>query len=376
MKLSTELKDVRDRVASCMKCANCTTSGWPYDYALCPIYSHECCFAFSCGGLMYVAKSLADNELDYDGSVAELAFTCSTCGACADLCMRTDGLDIIRLLRYEGVKRGLVPEGKAQQIYDEVSKNGDYGQKTSLNLPDNILSNEADTVIFAECFHTDMQRKIYESAARLLTKIGNPVSLFSEKGCCGSTLYDYGFWEQLEPLVKANWEKMKAYKDKTFVFINPHCQEFILKRYPEFATDYTEITSKHFSQLLVDAFKDGKLKSKKMDKVKVSYHDPCYLGRGLGIYNAPREVLSYLDGVELVEMERNRENSFCCGARALGHYLPDFPEDNARKRMKEFEDTGADLLITSCPYCKEIFQKTISEGKIIDLIELVDERTE
>ena len=154
------------------------------------------------------------------------------------------------------------------------------------------------------------------------------------------------------------------------------CQEFILNRYPEFVNDYTEIKSKHFSQLLVDAFKDGKLKSRKMDKVKVSYHDPCYLGRGLGIYNAPREVLSYLDGVELVEMERNRENSFCCGARALGHYLPGFPEENAKKRIKEFEDTGADLLITSCPYCKEIFYKTVGEEKFIDLIELVDERTE
>ncbi len=378
MKLSTELKDVRGTVTACLKCANCTTSGWPHEHTLCPIYSHDRCFAFCCGGFMYVIKSLVDGQLDYNSSLAELAFTCSSCGACTDLCTRYDGLDIIRLLRHEVVKKGLVPGGRARQIYDEVKKKGDFGDKSSLKIPDKIKSDTADTIIFAECFHTGVQNRIYKSAVRLLAKIGNPVSIFSEEGCCGSTLYDYGFWEQLEPLVKANWEKMKAYKDKRFVFINPHCQEFIVNRYPEFVPGYTSLKSQHFSQLLADAFRESKLKSKNTGKVKVSYHDPCSLGRRLGIYGAPREVLSSLDGVELVEMERNREDSFCCGARAVGNYFPGFPEENARKRIKEFKETGADLLITGCPYCQEIFQKVLGEekGQVKDLIEFVDERTE
>ena len=378
MKLSTELKDVRGTASACLKCANCTTSGWPHDYLLCPIYAHDRCFAFSCGGLMYIIKSLVDGQLDYDDSVAELAFTCASCLACTDLCMRADGLDTIRLLRHEVVKRGLVPEGRARQIYDEVNKQGDFGHKTGLNIPDKIKSDKAGTIVFAECSHTDVQSKIAESAARLLVKIGNPVSIFSEEGCCGATLYDYGFWEQLGPLVKANWEKMKAIGGKNFVFISPHCQEFIVKRYPELVPGYTGINSRHFSQLLAVAFKEGKLKSRRMDKVKVSYHDPCYLRRGLGIYDAPREVLSSLDGVELVEMKRNRENSFCCGARAVGNYFPNFSEENARKRIKEFEETGADLLITACPYCQEVFHKVLGKEnkRVRDLIELVDERTE
>ena len=85
MKLSTELKDVRGTVSACLKCANCTTSGWPHEHILCPIYSHDRCFAFCCGGFMYVIKSLADGQLDYNNSVAELAFTCTSCGACTDL---------------------------------------------------------------------------------------------------------------------------------------------------------------------------------------------------------------------------------------------------------------------------------------------------
>lgn len=327
---------------------------------------------------MYIIKSLVDGQLDYGNSVAELAFTCSSCGACADLCSRADGLDVIRLLRHEVVKRGLIPEGRARQIYDEVKKKGDFGNKSSLKIPDKIKNDKANTIVFAECIHNGVQNQISKSAVRLLEKIGSPVLIFSEEGCCGSTLYDFGFWEQLEPLVKANWEKIKVFKDKQFVFINPHCQEFIVNRYPELVPGYTGLNSQHFSQFLAGAFNEGKLKSKNTGKVKVSYHDPCYLGRGLGIYDAPRKVLSSLDGVELVEMERNREDSFCCGARAVGNYFPNFPEENARKRIKEFKETGADLLITCCPYCQEFFQHILGEekGQVKDLIEFVDERTE
>ena len=110
----------------------------------------------------------------------------------------------------------------------------------------------------------------------------------------------------------------------------------------------------------------------------MSYHDPCYLGRGLGIYEPPRTVLSLLVGVTLVEMERNRENSFCCGARAVGSYFPDIIKWTAKERLKDFEATGADLLITACAYCKENFQKVLPEkdrNRVKDITELVDERT-
>jgi heterodisulfide reductase subunit D len=378
MKLSTELKDLRGTVSACLKCDNCTTSGWPDEHLLCPIYSHDRCFAYSCGGLMYVVKSLADKQLDYNDSLAKLAFTCSSCGACTDLCNRYDGLDIIRLLRHEIVKRGLIPDGKARQIYDEVNKNGDSENKSSLKIPEKIKNDKADTVLFTESAHTGAQKRIYDSAVRLLEKIGRQVSVISEEGNCGSTLYDYGFWEQLEPLVKANWGKIKASKDKQYIFINAHCQEFIVKRYPQIIPDFKGINSQHFSQLIAGAFTEGKLKSKKSGKIKVSYHDPCYLGRGLGIYDAPRQVLSSLDGVELVEMERNREDSFCCGARSVGNYFPNFPEENARKRIKEFTDTGAELLITCCPDCQDIFQRVLGKekGQVKDLMEFVDDRTE
>jgi Fe-S oxidoreductase len=385
MKLAATLNDVQAASSTCLRCSWCTYGPWPDNYPLCPIYWHYPSFTFSGGGYLFLALGLLENKIDFNQSVADFAFSCASCLACDTKCtvIRSHKshlhiLDAIRLLRSEAVKRGFVPEGVAKKIFNEVNKTGDYGQVSSLKLPDKINNDKADMVIFTECAHTKTQQEISGAAVKLLEKIGSPVSQFSEKGCCGSTLYDFGFWEQLEPLAKANWAKMKTFKDKRFVFINPHCQEFIVNRYPEILPEYSSINNQHISQLLTDAFQKGKLKSKKTDRVKVSYHDPCYLGRGLKIYDAPREVLSALDGVELVEMVRNRENSFCCGARVLGNYVPNLSKNTAKERIKEFKATGADLLITACAYCKDNFQKVMPEkdrGRIKDLTEFVNERT-
>jgi len=386
--LSFSLDDVRRPVSLCIKCGCCIYGDWPENPVLCPLYSYDRTFTASPGGLIYVVRALLEKHIDYSPSMAELAFTCAGCGACDVLCRVVSfpsphvGIwDIIRLLRSQLVKRGLFPNGKTAWIYDQIRKKGDYldkGQGINLRIPKKIMDDKGSTVLFAECFHTDAQSKIFESALRLLEKIGKPISRFSDGGCCGSTLYDLGFWEQLGVLANAKWEKMKAFEDKEFIFINPHCHEFILKRYPEIIPGYNGIKSRHFSELLVNAFREGKLKSKNLSKIKISYHDPCYLGRGLGVYEPPRETLSFLSGVELVEMARNRANSLCCGARALGKYLSNFQQETAKKRLGEFRATGADLLITSCPYCKDAFQKVMGdeEGeRVKDLIEFVDERT-
>jgi Fe-S oxidoreductase len=385
MKLTTTLADVQATASRCLKDARCTYGSWPENHILCPIYRHEPSFTFSAGGYLFLILALLEKKIDFDQTTADFAFSCSGCMVCESNCSiipchtpYAGTLDIIRLLRGEAVKRGLVPAGAAKKIYDEVTQTGDYGQAGSLSLPEKITSVKSDTVLFAECAHTKSQKDIFAVVVRLLEKMGSPVSQFAEKGCCGSTLYDFGIWEQLEPLVKANWDKMKTLKDKTFVFVNPHCQEFVANRYPDILPDAGSINSQHITELLADALKNGRLRSKKSDKVKVSYHDPCYLGRGLKIYDAPRNVLASLDGVELVEMPRNREDAFCCGARTLGNYIPNLSEDTARERVREFEDTGADLLITACGFCKEIFQKVLpaqKKARVKDLTELVDEWT-
>jgi Fe-S oxidoreductase len=385
MKLSIGLSEVRGAASLCIKCTACTYSAtsWPENHDLCPIYSRDNCFAYSGGGLLYMVKALVDRKIEFSQNIAELALACTSCGACKCGIIRShtpnaDPLDIIRLLRYESAKRGFIPQGRASQVHEECRHTGDYGRADSLQLPDKIDTPKAKTVLFAECVHTKSHQKAFDSAASLLGKMGQTVSLFKEKGCCGSTQYDLGFWDNLTPLVEAHWNKMKALKNKEFVFLNPHCQEFVVKRYPEILAEKTPIRNRHITELLADAFKQGRLKSKKGAKLKVSFHDPCYLSRELGIHEAPRQVLKSLKGITVVEMTRNRQNTYCCGARGVGNYFPNMAAETARERLAEFRATDADLLITACSYCQENFRQALPEeekAKVKDLIELVDERT-
>jgi heterodisulfide reductase subunit D len=320
--------------------------------------------------------------------VGDIVFSCTGCGACNDTCYavpypepHAGPWDITRTLRRELIEKDIVPKGPMEAMAKAVKKDGDLldkGQSASLKIPEKVKSNAADTVLFAECFHSPAQASIYESAGRLLEKMGKQVSVFSDGGCCGSSLYDFGFWKELQKLVEAKWGKMAKSKDKAFLFINPHCQEFVVHRYPEILPEYSGVKTQHFSELLLESLTNGKLKNKKNEKVKVSYLDPCSLGRGLGIYEAPRGVLASLDGVELKEMKGNKDTSFCCGARSLGKYHPDFAKETAKAGIANFVQTGADVLITACPYCKQAFQGALPDkekARVKDLIEFVDERT-
>jgi Fe-S oxidoreductase len=386
MKYAQTLQELERAISGCLRCNRCHYGNWPDNYEICPIFSHDRTYTYSAGGLMYLAKALLRDQMEYSQKLSELVYTCSTCRGCDDLCMIMRSVnpemplsDIIRLMRYELVKKGFIPEkikGMYEKIKDEGNLSGN-GKATKLRIPEELESDQAETVLYAQCFHGTTQGGIYEAAVRLLEKIGKPVQMFTDGGCCGSTLFDYGFWDELPRLVNTGMEKLKELGNKTFLFINPHCQEFISNRYEMIASSYETVKTQHFSEMLAGALKEGSLKSKDGEKVKVSYHDPCMLGRGLGVYEPPREVLSYLKGVELVEMKRNRENNFCCGAKAVGEYFADFPEETAGERIKEFEETGADVLITACPYCKGIFQKVLGEGntRVKDLIEFVEERT-
>jgi Fe-S oxidoreductase len=326
--------------------------------------------------------------MDYSQALSDLAFTCVACGACDGKCVIVRSInpemslsDIIRLLRYELVKRGFVPEGAIKKMYEEVKKNGDLlGEipEGTLKIPDTVQNDKADTLLVAECIHTDTEIESLNTALGLLAKMKKQVAVFVDPGCCGSTPYDFGFWDQLPALVENKWKKIKGFGNKKLLFVNPHCQEFITNKYSKVLDNFEGFKGQHFSELLLDAFDKGKLKSKKMKKVRVSYHDPCFLGRGLGIYDAPRQVLAHLDGVELIEMKRHREQSFCCGARGLGNYFEKFAEGTARERINEFLDTKTDTLITACPYCKEIFGKVMGNDahRVKDLAEFVSERIE
>jgi Fe-S oxidoreductase len=386
MEYALNLEDVHRSVAGCLHCNSCHYGDWPDNHVICPIYAADHTFTHTAGGLMFLAKALIRDQLEYTQHLSELVYTCSACRGCDDQCtmMRAANAymplsDIIRLMKYEMVKRELIPE-RIRSLYDKVREHGDLpnvGQQSGPQVPDEILDENSDVVLYGECFHGGGQWNVFENAISLLRKMQQPVAVFAEGGCCGSTLFDHGFWDQLPAVVQAKADRMKSYDGRTFLFVNPHCQEFTTNHYHLIASDFEQLKGQHISELLETALAEGKLRDAGGDPVTVSYHDPCMLGRGLGITEPPRNVLSALEGVEFVEMNRNRKDSFCCGSKAAGKYFDDFRERTAGERIDEFKETGADLLITACHYCKTIFQQALGDEKdrVKDLCEFVDERT-
>ncbi|HPY36159.1 MAG TPA: (Fe-S)-binding protein, partial [Smithellaceae bacterium] len=152
------------------------------------------------------------------------------------------------------------------------------------------------------------------------------------------------------------------------ITVSPHCLVTFKKEYGE---DYDIV---HFSELLALLIKEGKLKPKKdFGGIKVTYHDPCYLGRHSGIYDAPRDVIKALPGVELVEMKRNREQSMCCGGGGGGLWMEKIKGERLSDlRVEEALATGANVLATACPYCITMFEDSIRTLNVDDKIKVKD----
>lgn len=382
MKLDTTLEETIDIVNSCLKDTGCAFGGWPDSYEmLCPIYAQGRDFAASLGGMVYVIRALINGNLEYSQALAEHAFSCSQCGACDISCYvlsihRTDikPSDFVRLLRSQLVQRGFLPEGYLRSHYERLKTA--KGPANSV-APTKTNKLGTDIVLYAEGLDNDSCKNLLNSTVNLLEGIGYKTALLLNQDC-GASNYDLGFWASLPDDMTNCWQTLAAWRDKPLVFIDPHHLDFITHRYPEFVSEYTQLETAHISQILKDALKNGRLKSTRGSRLRVSYHDPCRLGRAMGILEAPREVLSSLHGIELVEMHPNRSNTFCCGARAFGNYYPNISTNTAKLRLNEFYATGAEVLVTACPNCKEQFQRVMPAGekdRVKDLVEIVDERT-
>lgn len=387
MKLDIQLEDIRRAAGNCLRCDMCTYSEWPDCYTICPVYNYDRCFSYSGGGYMYLARNLVDKKLTLDKRVIEFLYTCPGCLACDEICKiipvsepYVRPFDIIRLMRHEAVKQGLISKEELKVLREpSIRYEAGMSSKDSnvYGIPETIYDKDADKVLFVESSFLNSHQGIYQSLLRIFEKIGDPISAVSDDGLNLPELYDLGFWEEVEAYLSSRFD-VKGLSGRELIFLNPHSQEFISKRCPEIIPEFEDIETRHVSEIILNALKGNRLQSKKESMVvKISYHDPCYLGRGLNIYDPPRDALSLIDGVELIEMQRNRKSSFCCGARARDNYFRGFSKTTAIERLNEFKRTDADLLITACPHCKDIFQEMMHEKErdlVQDLTMFIEER--
>jgi Fe-S oxidoreductase len=389
MKLNTQIDEVARSASLCLKCNMCTYGEWPENYSLCPLYIRDKIYTSSPGGLIYLVRALLENKMEYTSDLSNLSYFCINCRACDDICEiipipapHVRPTEIIRLLRHELVKRGLISNDFIKKMHEVVKKDGDFRkQKIDIKIPENMKNEDSKDILFIEGQYPEGQEQIYEVALRVLQKIGLDVYVYRDQGSCGADLYDLGFISELKTLLEKKSELISKFVGKNLIFVDPHTQEFVLKNWQQYVNTGKKLTGRHLSEVILEVLKGSKIRTKEIGKIAVSYHDPCILGRGLGIYDAPRKLITSFKGVALVEMKRNRRNSYCCGAGdgTRGKAFPEFSEWVAKERFEEFKETGADILITSCPYCKEIFQRVLptkEKTKVQDLFEFVNERIE
>jgi len=174
--------------------------------------------------------------------------------------------------------------------------------------------------------------------------------LGNDEECCGNEIYSLGEMGLFQHLVEKNSQKFKKLGVGKIVTLSPHAYNTMKNNYPKFGGSFEVY---HYTQLLNDLIKENKINPWQAE-VKVTYHDPCFLGRYNNIYEEPRQILQNIPGIELTEMERNGKDAFCCGGGS-GNFVTDLlagsADSPARVRAREAYETGADTLAVACPSC-------------------------
>jgi len=193
-------------------------------------------------------------------------------------------------------------------------------------------------------------KKVAAATANILNKAGVDFGILGPKeNCCGESIRKTGNEELFKRLARENIKTFIENGVKKILVSSPHCYHTFKNEYPEFSVNFEVV---HISQYLFDLLKEGRLKITKEYGKKVTYHDPCYLGRHNGIYDEPRGVLKKIPGLEFFEMAESREESLCCGMGGGRVWMEtEKSERFSNLRLEQAIGLGAGVLATSCPYC-------------------------
>ena len=311
----------------------------------------------------------------------EVIYACTNCLMCQELCgVRNDGYgpwDITVAMREEiAAKEGPIDEHRP--IYEGLREHDNPwgnpkarrgGWPVGLGLKQ-VGETKATTLLFAGC-SADHRSGSARGLADVMKKAGEDfVVLGSEERCCGLYAFDLGFREEFERLKEVNLATIDGAGIKKVVVACGSCLR-IWREYEKAGA--LEFRALHGVEYVEELVHSGRLRfSKRVDK-KVTYHDSCHLGRGAGVYDEPRNILCAIPGVELVEMERNRRWSWCCGGGGgVPEADPELAQWSAQDRMSEAKRTGAELVLTSSALCQRSFADLKETSlPVQDLLEFV-----
>lgn len=407
------------------RCSTCVSCKWiPMDKVKsvrfgesCPSIGYYNFMTYSARGKFQLGQTILDGDADYDEEGLRAVTSCLSCGACDVGCKicryNLEPLAHNIEIKNDAIIKGhILPEQKnmidslknEQTLIPGAKKANRLDWAKGLDLK-NALKEETDVLFFAGCKYSYDERLLdaVRGGAELLIDSGVKVGTLGEaECCCGGRAYQMGFYDEFNERADANIQLIKKSGVKLIVTPCSDCYHAFKRLYAERGLDVEVL---HIVEYIDRLISEGKIKFTKNVDLTVTYHDPCHLGRlgepyeawnghekkirnqihtweprrpryngANGIYDAPRRIINAIPGIKLVEMERIREYSWCCGAGGgCSETDKDMSSWAASERVLEANSTGAEAMITACPWCESNFSGVQDEnGKTIDVIDIID----
>ncbi len=363
--------EVGDKVRSCLQCGTCTAS--------CPVARYADLGPREIVRLVLVGE--ADEVLR-----PEVLYYCSACYSCAVRCpMGIRLTELVNLLRDVMVSRGEGPLEKQMELVKSVENydnpwqmpraQRDRWAKRLKSKVKVLPKQNAEALYYPGCtaaYLPDMQ-KVAAATAEVLAAGGVDFGIMGrEEICCGSTAMRVGVRETFLAQARRNIEKLNSLGVEKIITACSGCYGIMKHEYPKVAPLEPEVL--HISEVLAGLVEDGGLVLGPVERT-VTYHDPCHLARHGGVTSPPRRVLEAVPGLRLVEMSRTGTNARCCGGGGglrTGH--TDTAVEVASRRQSEAVETGAEALVTCCPFCEMNLGDALQQGSglpVVDLVEIV-----
>jgi Fe-S oxidoreductase len=374
----------KDIVHRCFRCGFCKLT---YDYSPigynCPRYHKYRLETYAPGGMIWLINaSLVKKELKWSDHASEMLYACAMCANCVEQCRFEFSDDLVNI--FQAAKEEVVNSG--QHVPPMVGKflenvhlygnpfrelretRGEWAEGLGIKR----YEKGDEFLYYVGCVgsYDSCSQQAARALAKVLSKAGVSFGILGEKeDCDGNEVLMLGEQTLFEHQRDKNIQTFKELGVNKIVTLSPHSYNALKNNYPD------EFEVFHYTQLLPDLVDKGQLDVSKDFKAKVTFQDPCYLGRHNNEYDAPRQLLEVIPGVEFIEMERNKKNSFCCGGGGGNFYtdvLGGGEDSPARTRVREAHTTGADILAVACPICRMMLEDAVKGEELEEQLAVRD----
>jgi len=384
-------KDVEERSSGCVLCGSCYGHGpvnpmedEPGPKTKCPPYEFYRFQRHTPKSRWLMSQRVFHGLDTITPELKEVIYACTTCLMCQEICgVRNDGAgpwDITVAMREEITQKEGPLDAHRPLLEGLKLHNNPWAQPkeqrgewaNGLGLK-KLGAGKAATLLFAGCSADRPEGRAGAVAlARLMKQAGEDFVILGEReSCCGLYARDLGFRDEYVRLQEENLKTIEQAGIRTIVTACGSCRR-IWGEYPK--EELKDVKVFHAVEYLEKLVQGGQLRFSKPINKKVTYHDPCHLGRGAGVYDAPRNILRAIPGVELVEMPRNRRWSWCCGGGGgVPEAFPDLAKWNAEDRLREAGETGAELVVTTSAVCMRSFALAENPLPVQELLEFMSQ---